>query len=461
MPFPILKNPVVVFGGLIGLGLLLGLFMARGSYNSQGYVLVALVITILALFVLIPRVAKGEGKLFAKVLVLAFFLKAGASMFRLIWGIGVKEGRIDANRYHRTGKFLAERFWQGDFAAFEPFLTRGTRMVEATTGVIYSVIGPTLHGGFLFFAFLAFIGSCFYYRAFRLAFPDGNRWIYAGLIFFYPSWLYWPSSIGKDALLVFLVGLTTYGLAKWLRQGSIMSLGFLVVGLVGAYWIRPHIAAFLIMGIGAALVFRRYRIGIFTPIASIATVGAVVLLGFFVLTKASSFVGIDEFTLSDGNAAFDDIQRRAFGGGAAFEPVNFREPLGVPKAIITILYRPFPWEAHRGAALVLSMEGVFFLMLTIWRFGSIKKALWDAKSDPFLIFILVYSAVCIIAFSSFGNFSIVGRQRLQFLPVFFMLLSYQRPVKETVRAVLPRRSRALKARFFNKGSAPAGTADQA
>ena len=74
MPFPILKNPVVVFGGLIGLGLLLGLFMARGSYNSQGYVLVALVITILALFVLIPRVAKGEGKLFAKVLVLAFFL---------------------------------------------------------------------------------------------------------------------------------------------------------------------------------------------------------------------------------------------------------------------------------------------------------------------------------------------------------------------------------------------------
>ena len=236
-----------------------------------------------------------------------------------------------------------------------------------------------------------------------------------------------------------------------------MSLGLLIIGIYGVYWIRPHIAAFLILGIGAALIFRRYRIGAFTPIASIVTIGAIVVLGLFVVTKASSFVGVEELSLSGGNAAFDDIQRRATGGGAMFEPVNFREPLGVPKAIMTILYRPFPWEAHRGAALVLSMEGVFFLALTVWRFGSIKNALWDARSDPFLIFIFVYSAVCIIAFSSFGNFSIVGRQRLQFLPVFFMLLSYHRPNKEMVGAVLPRRARKLKSRFIGNDSSPVGT----
>jgi hypothetical protein len=164
-----------------------------------------------------------------------------------------------------------------------------------------------------------------------------------------------------------------------------------------------------------------------TPIISILTILAFPLVGWYIISQAGSFVGAEQLDLSSGIEAYQDIQRRAGDGGSAFDPVSLTDPLGVPKAIVTILYRPFPWEAHRAAALALALEGVVLLGLTIWRFRNITAALLAARSNPYLIFIFVYSIVCILAFTSFGNFSIVGRQRLQFLPLFFMLLAYPLP----------------------------------
>jgi hypothetical protein len=417
---------------------MLGLIMSFPDYNVRGVALVLLLLTILVIFVVAPRMAAGEGRYFLYLFYLAFCLKMGASAFRMVWALDVKEGRIDAGRYHQTGQILAERFWQWDFAAFVPFLTRGTRFVEAITGVVYSFIGPTLYGGFFFFAFLAFLGSCFYYKAFRLLFPESKGLLYLGLVFFYPSWLYWPSSIGKDAALAFLIGVMAFGLALWLRPGRVipvnirmLSVLMIAFGLYGTYMIRPHIAAFLVVGMGMALLFQRYRIGIWTPIVAMITLAAVPLVGWLIITQASSFVGAEQLDLSGGVEAYQDIQRRAGDGGAAFDPVSITDPLGVPMALVTILFRPFPWEAHRGAALALALEGSVLLALTVWRFRNILAALRSARSNPYLIFVFVYSFVCILAFTSFGNFSIVGRQRLQFLPLFFMLLAY--PIPSAIR----------------------------
>jgi hypothetical protein len=430
---------------LFAVALVLGLVMSNPDYNIKGVTLVLLFLTILVIFVVAPRMAAGEGRYFLYLFFLAFCLKMGASAFRMIWALDVKEGRIDAGRYHQTGQILAEGFWQGNYDVFLPLLVRGTRFVEAITGMVYSLIGPTLYGGFFFFAFLAFLGSCFYYKAFRLLFPNSNGLLYLGMIFFYPSWLYWPSSIGKDATLAFLIGLTAYGLALWLRTGRaipfsarILSVSMVAFGLYGTYMIRPHIAAFLVVGMGMALMFQRYRMGIWTPVVAIVTLAAVPLVGWLIISQAGSFVGAEQLDLSGGVEAYRDIQRRAGDGGAAFDPVSITDPLGVPMAVVTILYRPFPWEAHRGAALALALEGSTLLALTIWRFRNILAALRAARSNPYLIFVFVYSFVCILAFTSFGNFSIVGRQRLQFLPLFFMLLAY--PIPLAIRKSAPRKA---------------------
>ena len=93
-------------------------------------------------------------------------------------------------------------------------------------------------------------------------------------------------------------------------------------------------------------------------------------------------------------------------------------------AFVTVLFRPFPWEAPNAAALVLSFEGIAFVGLVIWRFGSVRKAVTSMFSNPYLIFVIVYFVMWALALTVIGNFSLLARQRLMLFPAFFMLLAY-------------------------------------
>ena len=48
--------------------------------------------------------------------------------------------------------------------------------------------------------------------------PEGRARTYGWLVFFFPSLLYWPSSIGKEAWICFGLGLASYGVALILRH---------------------------------------------------------------------------------------------------------------------------------------------------------------------------------------------------------------------------------------------------
>jgi hypothetical protein len=426
----LLTRQIAYIGVLVCLALFAGFIMASYDYDIQGSLLVALALVIVALFLVIPRVAAGEGKLFLKFLFLAFFIKIAASLYRFYWAVDVKSGVSDSSRYHGAGRRIAEELWNLDFNLFIAHMVPGTKFVEGLNGLVYTIIGPTLLGGFLFYAFLVFMGSCFYYKGFRLSFPNANPLVGAGLIFLFPSWLYWPSSIGKDALMAFLIGLMAYGTALFLHKAQIRSLVFIGIGLAGAFMIRPHIVALLATALGSALVFRPYRLGSLGPMVRVGMIAIAVVVGSVVITQTAAWLRLEEASLDSALQRYEGFHERGSSGGSAFEPVSITDPLGVPAGIITVLFRSFQWEAHRGAALILSLEGVFFLALMLWRFGSIKAAIVAARSNPYLIFILVYVTLCILVFTTFSNFSILGRQRLQFFPLLFMLLAHPSVAEE-------------------------------
>ena len=140
MSIAMLTRQIPVLGALVGLAVVFGFVMANRDYNIQGSLLVGAALSILMLFFLLPRVASGEGKLFLQFLVMAFFLKTGASFFRFYWSFGVKAGSADSSRYHRTGRFLADSFWHLDFGQILPYLRPGTPFLEAVTGIVYAFI---------------------------------------------------------------------------------------------------------------------------------------------------------------------------------------------------------------------------------------------------------------------------------------------------------------------------------
>ena len=118
--------------------------MAEANYDWQGLVLVVAATGILAVF-LIPRLAQSEGKDFLlRVLVFGLLLKLGVAMVRYWVAFGVYEGSADALRYHRSGTAIAQYIWRLEFEGVVPFLQWGTNFIAFFTGVIYSVVGPTL-----------------------------------------------------------------------------------------------------------------------------------------------------------------------------------------------------------------------------------------------------------------------------------------------------------------------------
>ena len=114
------------------------------------------------------------------------------------------------------GKRLAAAFWDGTWDQVlreeVPELV-GTEFIRLVTGVVYIATGPTKFGGFVVFGWLGFWGLYCFYRAFRIAFPAGDHRRYAILLFFLPSLLYWPSSIGKESWMLFTLGIVAYGAA--------------------------------------------------------------------------------------------------------------------------------------------------------------------------------------------------------------------------------------------------------
>jgi hypothetical protein len=399
----------------------IAIFMVASNYEWQGMVIVAAAICLLAFF-LIPRLAR-RGDISARVLAAGLLFKLGFAMLRNWTSFVLYGGSADASVYDYQGRIIAQEIWHLDYSAVAPYLKWGTSFIEFFTGAVYSVTGLSIYAGYLVYAFLAFLGSYYFYRAFRLAFPEGNKSLYTFLIFFFPSVLFWSNGIGKDALIFLFLGLFAYGSAQ-LTQSRLRGLLPIAVGLVGTLYIRPHVAViialafilgFFLPGLGK----RPVRLATFV-IVLLAVVG----LAWLVLPRIASYIGLEELTPQ---ALIDRFQVQTgltAQGGSAFQTIDVRNPLSYPWALITLLFRPFPWEAHNALALIQSLEGILVIGLVVWRIKSLGKAIASSISNSYTRFILIYAVAFTIAFAVVSNFGIIARQRMMLLPFFFMLVSF-------------------------------------
>ena len=88
------------------------------------------------------------------------------------------------------------------------------------TGVTYYLFGQNLVGAFLIFGLVAFIGSYFWYRALVDAVPFVNRRLFFIFMMFAPSIVFWPSSLGKEALMQLGLGAVAWATSLAYRADS-------------------------------------------------------------------------------------------------------------------------------------------------------------------------------------------------------------------------------------------------
>jgi hypothetical protein len=114
-----------------------------------------------------------------------------------------------------------------------------------------------------------------------------------------------------------------------------------------------------------------------------------------------------------------------FGSTAATTntPTVIDDPARTPIDTITVMFRPFPWEAPTTVTLIAGLESLFLLVLTVASWRRILAAVRQMGRVPYIAFALFYTIVFIATFASVGNFGILARERVQTLPAFFVLLA--------------------------------------
>jgi hypothetical protein len=410
---------VAIFAFLTCIAVYAWLWIAGG--RPVGWAL--LVIPVLMAFSapLFARAARTERQFdLGGLLAVGLLLRFVASYYRF-------DHAVDAHTYHNFGVRLADSFRELNFGADTGASVPGTGTMRYVSGLVHVLSGSDKFGAFLIFSWLGFLGCYLLYRAFVTALPDGDRSRYAPLLFLWPSLVLWPSSIGKESVMLFAIGLAALGAARlFTRRSGGYSLG--LAGIVVTYLVRPHVAMIMLVALVVALVIGRGHSrpsGALTP-GSIAKIGAIVVLLVAVSVFASrtaNYLGIENLHPGSTQEQFDETRRNTSSGGSRFSPADAASPVGYPQAAVTILFRPFPFEATGSDQLATALEAMGLLLLTIVSWRRLLSVPSRLRSQPYVALALAFVLVFFFVFAVISNFGILARERTMVLPFVFVLLS--------------------------------------
>lgn len=330
------------------------------------------------------------------------------------WVLVSEYGGIgDATGYHGKGSRIAEIWRTLQIPAFDGSMGEGTQFVRWLTGLLYAPHTPTMLGGFFIFGTLAFLGQLLFYAAFRRAVPDARLKPYAAFIFFLPALVFWPSSIGKESVMLLFLGLSSYGFARALAAFRPLWLLVAGVGLTGAGMVRPHIAALLTGSFAIAALVGRSRWTGRTGVRRLMVLGVGVVL---VAISLSTFA--DRYNLQgteDVDPFISELQENTQQGGSEVEGVAIRSPAQLPAGVIRVLFRPLPHEAHNLQAMASAVESLVLLGIIAWKLPAMIRRARRLRT-PYVLMSAAFTGGFIIAFSAVLNLGILARQRSQVFP---------------------------------------------
>lgn len=333
---------------------------------------------------------------------------------------------VDAHVYDRVGTELAESFRALRFDVDTGRPLPGTGGLRYLAGLVSVPFGTDQFAKFLVFTWLGFWGCVLLYRAFVTAMPDGDRRRYALLVFLWPSLAFWPSSIGKEAWMLFTLGIAMLGVARVLtreRGGYLL----LIAGLAGGTLVRPHVMMLVVVAFTVGLLVRRQNLAsskLVTPssVGKVAGLVCILVVGSLIATRTEQLFDLDDLGTSSVETTREHVEEQTGQGGSEYEPSNPRRPDGYAVAAVTILFRPFPQEADTGEQLLTALEGLVLAGLFLGSLRRFRALPGYLLRSPYAVSALAFLLMFVYAFAAIGNFGILARQRTQALPIAFVLL---------------------------------------
>lgn len=332
-------------------------------------------------------------------------------------------GLGDANTYYREGLALASGLRRLELSSFGlldlPLHVErwGTQVVTVASGLVLTFTGPTMRGEFLVFSLLAFLGLYSIAVAARRTMSSPSAVRFAAWIWLWPSLWFWPSSVGKEALIILAIGLVTVGYVG--RSGRIAWLPYLT-GLALAFLVRPHVAVVLAASTGVAYWLGSWRR--LTPRRLVEGLALALLIAWTTSRMLGQFGLVD----ADLEGIREFVERRAaytLVGGSSLEST----PSGLsmaPLAFVNIWMRPLPWDVHNVMSLISGLEVMTLWILVAWRRRGLRAVARGWRRHRLLRFALPFLlAYTLMIGMTFGNLGIIARQRTPLFPFFFLMVT--------------------------------------
>lgn len=387
-----------------------------------------LVLTIITIPLLQAIARNDDDPDLFRLLVWAFVAKMAFSLIRYFVITVLYGDNADAGVYSVAADQLVRAARAGNFTLHAPALVNRpeeSQRIAVVLALFYLITGTSRYAGTFIFSWICFLGQVAMGQAFKRAIPGGYLRRYRVLVLFLPSMLFWPSSIGKEALMIGAVGLVCWGASQILADRTRGS-GVLIflLGVVGLIFIRPHMGLIAIVALGFASSIGTIRSMAergASRAAGVRLIALIVLiaLGAVGTTQLTSFFGSG----TDGvGGVLSATAAQTTTGGSEFAPITADNPLKLPGSFVTVLFRPFPWEAGNANGVIASVEGMLLIYL-MWRYReSVRSLPRQFLRYPYLTFAATYAFVFTVAFSYVGNFGILARQRTQMYPLFLVAL---------------------------------------
>ncbi|MBN1630839.1 MAG: hypothetical protein JW990_13840, partial [Thermoleophilia bacterium] len=343
-------------------------------------------------------------------------VKLAGSMARHWVYVEAYDRNGDAGVYYKKGLDIARGLWELDLTQLfaTSGATFGTRFTSQVSGVVVSVSGPSMRAAFVVFALLAFVGVLLFAAASKRV-PGVRSTPYLAWLVFWPSLFFWPSSVGKEAFVLFCLGLAVWGYAQFPRVAAwpALAIGLLLAGLV-----RPHIAAVAIAAMAVGAILRKDQAGLTGKwyFQFLFFAGAVALT-FYLSAGALNIESLESAVdRVEQQAAYSDI------GGSAAGAIGVT-PLQIPNAFVRALFRPFVWESGSAFMMLSALEVVAMVAAIIWRRRQLWASLRNWRSHRLVAFCVVFVVLYALLLGfSIGNLAIIARQRTLLLPMLFLLL---------------------------------------
>lgn len=389
--------------------------VSQRESTSSAILLVPLVAG-LAYAALSRWISSAHGRWFASLLFAALGVRLAAAVPRLMGG-------ADAPIYQREGVRIARSLRSLDFGVSTGRSIPGTGAVRYFSGIVNVFTFGNYLGTFLVFVLIAFIGQCAFLLGIKPITTLRQFQIVAVLLAFSPTMMFWPSSVGKESLVIFGIGLTAFGASK-IYDRSWAGLPPVLFGVFATGMARPHVAMITLLALLVGLFARQAKSR--GRLASHVALLAVVIVGSMWTAGASAQIFELESLdgLSDVTAALDFAQDRTSQDQAQFTAPRVERPQDFPWAAVTVLFRPFPWEVNTAVALLSAVEGLVLALLVLAAAPGVLLQLPRAMQRGQLLFAIAFSSVFIFMFSAIGNFGILSRQRSQVIPFVLLLIAF-------------------------------------